>query len=204
VVKVCLCCSCPHAPARLYIMECVQIGFDTPVRAELLRGQHYGQLLLTRCSHPYFSVGRGGAHQPGRRSHYPRGISKSVPASPRSCGSASASPSVCWSWRILVPLRLDGVVEGFEEVKLCNAAFHFLKGMLDDEGQAKRNLPAKRRGRGPARGTAVSRPQRPAPAPAAAVNNETENDEGEHIFGLRPAKRSRKSKWVIFCMKKCF
>ncbi len=93
---------------------------------------------------------------------------------------------------------------GFEEVKLCNAAFHFLKGILDDEGQAKRNLPAKRRGRGPAHGTAVSRPQRPAPAPAAAVNNETENDEGEPIFGLRPAKRSRKSKWVIFCMKKCF
>ena len=81
-----------------------------------------------------------------------------------------------------------------EEVRWCQATFDFLEGQLDEDGRAKRNLPPKRRGRGPARG-AAPRPAPAPPAPPAPAEgpDDTENDDDTPLRSRRPAKRGRKS-----------
>jgi hypothetical protein len=78
-----------------------------------------------------------------------------------------------------------------EEVKWCQATFDFLTCQLDEEGRAKRNLPPKRRGRGPARGG----PAPPTPTMPTEGPNDTENEDDMPLLSRRPAKRARKSKY---------
>ena len=85
-----------------------------------------------------------------------------------------------------------------EEVHWCNGTIDYLEGLLDEEGRAKRALPALKRRRGPA-APAPAAPSKPPLArrtiPAVTKgDNETENDDDEPLVGQRHKRNKCKAR----------